>query len=200
MAPDSWRDRIPVKLQILLVICVLCFFILAALFLTGNLPGPVTASHPDPTVHVKILAVNDLHGHIIPGQTMNNRPVGGIPVLASYLKAAMAPGGADGIIIALPGDVMGGSPPQSGLLLDEPSMLFFNTFANQHCTFGFQAQDPSCNMVATLGNQDFDSGVAELLRMLMQMWSGPPTRRQSSLPTQCGMSGESGLRSLALTR
>ena len=165
MAPDSPRYRIPTGLQILIGVCILCVLILAALFLAGYLPGPVPASHTN-TVHVKILAVNDLHGHIIPGQIMNNRPVGGIPVLASYLNAAMASGKADGIIIALPGDVMGGSPPQSGLLLDEPSILFFNSFANQHCTFGSQVQDPSCNMVATLGNQDFDYGVAELMRMI----------------------------------
>jgi 5'-nucleotidase len=166
MESDSWRDKIPARQQILLGICALCVLILPALFFTGYLFGPVPASHTNTNVHVKILAVNDLHGHIIPGQTMNNRPVGGIPVLASYLKAAMASGKADGIIIALPGDVIGGSPPQSGLLLDEPSMLFFNSFANQHCSFGSQPQDPSCNMVATLGNQDFDYGVAELMRMI----------------------------------
>ncbi len=166
MAPDSWRVGIPTKLHILLGICILCVLLLAALFFTGYLSMPVSALHTNANVHVKILAVNDLHGHIIPGQIMNNRSIGGIPVLASYLKAAMASGKADGIIIALPGDVMGGSPPESGLLLDEPSMLFFNSFANQHCTFGSQPQDASCNMVATLGNQDFDYGVAELMRMI----------------------------------
>jgi 5'-nucleotidase len=60
---------------------------------------------------------------------MNTLPVGGIPVLATYLNAAMASGKADGIIIALPVDVMGGSPPESGLLFDEPSMLLFNSFS-----------------------------------------------------------------------
>jgi 5'-nucleotidase len=114
MAPDSRRDSIPTKLLVLAGICVLCSIILAAFFLTGHLPGPAPASPANANVHVKILAVNDLHGHIVPGQTMNNRPVGGIPVLASYLNATMASGKADGIIIALPGDLMGGSPPSPG--------------------------------------------------------------------------------------
>ncbi len=96
------------------------------------------------------------------GQTLNNRPVGGAPVLASYLKSAMASGNADGTIIALPGDVVGSSPPVSGLLLDEPSMLFFNSFANQYCTIGSDSPNVSCNMVATLGNQEFNNGIAEL--------------------------------------
>ena len=101
-----------------------------------------------------------------PGQTMNNRPVGSAPVLASYLKAAMASGNADGTIIALPGDVIGSAPPVSGLLMDEPSMLFFNSFANQYLSIGSNSPSASCNMVATLGNQEFNNGVPEVLRMI----------------------------------
>jgi len=166
MAPDSRRERIPTRLQILTGVCILCILILAAVFFFWYHPGPVPASQANATVHVKILAVNDFHGHMPPGQIMNNRPVGSAPVLASYLNAALASGNKDGTIIALPGDVIGGSPPQSGLLLDEPSMLFFNSYANQYCTVGSNAQNPSCNMVATLGNQEFDNGVPELMRMI----------------------------------
>ena len=166
MAPGSRRERIPTRLQILSGICILCILILAAVFFFGYHPGPVPASQANATVHVKILAVNDFHGHMPPGQTMNNRPVGSAPVMASYLNAALTSGNADSTIIALPGDVIGGSPPQSGLLLDEPSMLFFNIYANQYCTVGSNTQNPSCNMVATLGNQEFDNGVPELMRMI----------------------------------
>ena len=166
MAPDFRWDRIPIKLQILLGFCVLCVLILAPIFLSGYLSGPAQAPHTNATVHVKILAVNDFHGHMPPGQTLNNRPVGGAPVLASYLKSAMASGNADGTIIALPGDVVGSSPPVSGLLLDEPTMLFFNSFANQYCTVGSNSPNVSCNMVATLGNQEFNNGIPELMRKI----------------------------------
>ena len=79
MTPDSRWDRIPVKLQILLGLCVLCVLILATILLSGYLSGPVQAPHTNATVHVKILAVNDFHGHMPPGQTLNNRPVGSAP-------------------------------------------------------------------------------------------------------------------------
>ncbi|MGA2162141.1 MAG: bifunctional metallophosphatase/5'-nucleotidase [Methanoregula sp.] len=166
MTPGSWRDRIPINLQILSGFCVLCVLILATILLSGYLTGPVPAPHTNATVHVKILAINDFHGHMSPGQTLNNRPVGGAPVLASYLKSAMVSGNADGTIIALPGDVVGSSPPVSGLLLDEPAMLFFNSFANQYCSIGSNSPDVSCNMVATLGNQEFNNGIPELMRKI----------------------------------
>jgi len=166
MALGSQRERIPTKMQILSGFCIICVLILAAVFFFWYLPGPVPASHSSPTVHVKILAVNDFHGHMTPGQMLNNRSVGGAPVLASYLKSTIASANADGTIIAIPGDVVGSSPPASGLLLDEPSMLFFNSFANQYCTIGSDSPNVSCNMVATLGNQEFDQGIPELMRKI----------------------------------
>ncbi len=163
MAPDSPKNRFPVALQILLGVCLLCALILVILAVSWYLPGTARTSD---TVHVKILAINDFHGQLTPGQTLNKRPVGGSPVMASYLKSAMAGGNADGTIIALPGDVVGASPPESGLLLDEPTLLFFNTLANSHCTIVPNPQDTSCNMVATLGNHEFDNGVPELMRKI----------------------------------
>ncbi|MFA6225129.1 MAG: bifunctional metallophosphatase/5'-nucleotidase [Methanoregula sp.] len=166
MAPDSRQDRIPVELQILLGLCILGILILAPILLSWYFPGPVLTPQTNATVHVKILAINDFHGQLTTGQTLNKRPVGGSPVLASYLKSAMASGNADGTIIALPGDVVGASPPESGLLLDEPTLLFFNTYANPYCTLASNSPDPSCNMVATLGNHEFDKGVPELMRKI----------------------------------
>ncbi len=135
MTTDSRQHDIPIGLQVLLGLCILCGIVLAPVLLFWSLPGPAMVPHANSTLHIKILAVNDFHGHLPPGQTLNNRPVGGAPVLASYLKSAIASGNADGTIIALPGDVIGGSPPESGLFLDEPSILFFNGFANQYCTY-----------------------------------------------------------------
>ena len=78
----------------------------------------------------------------------------------------MASGKADGIIIALPGDVFGASPPESGLLLDEPTMLFFNGYANPYCAIGSNSPNTPCNMVATPGNHEFDKGIPELMRKI----------------------------------
>lgn len=165
MAPDSRRDRIPIELQIISGVLILGILILTPVLLCGYLPGPVLISSANATVHVKILAINDFHGQLPPGQTMNKRPVGGALVLASYLNTAMAPGNADGTIIALPGDVIGASPPESGLLYDEPTLLFFNRYASPYCT-GMNGADPGCNMVATPGNHEFDRGTGELLRQV----------------------------------
>ncbi|MCK9581803.1 MAG: bifunctional metallophosphatase/5'-nucleotidase [Methanoregula sp.] len=115
-------------------------------------------------VNVKILAVNDFHGQLPDGQTSNKRPVGSAPVLASYLKTAATVFGPSRTIIILPGDIIGASPPESGLLYDEPTLLFFNEFANPCCTGANGPRDSGCNMVATPGNHEFDRGTAELLR------------------------------------
>ncbi len=162
MAPDSRQDDRPVKVQILSGLCILAILILAPVLLSWYLPAPALTPQTSAIVHVKILAVNDFHGQLPPGQTLNKRPAGGSPVLASYLKSAMASSDADGTIIALPGDIVGASPPQSGLLSDEPSLLFFNEFANPSCSGG--GAEYGCNMVATPGNHEFDRGTGELLR------------------------------------
>ncbi|MDD1694936.1 MAG: bifunctional metallophosphatase/5'-nucleotidase [Methanoregula sp.] len=166
MAPDSRETCIPVALQIFLGFCILCALILAPIVVSWYLPGPALTARTDATVHVKILAINDFHGQLPPGQTLNKSPAGSAPVLVSYLKSAMAGGNTDGTIIALPGDVVGASPPESGLLLDEPTLLFFNTLANPYCTIVPNPPDASCNMVATLGNHEFDKGVPELMRKI----------------------------------
>ena len=109
---------------------------------------PAPAAGP---VYVKILAVNDFHGQLPDGQKLNTVPAGSAPVLASYLRAA-ADAGQTTTFMALPGDIVGASPPESGLLLDEPTLLFWNSLA------------PTYTTIATFGNHEFDEGTDELLR------------------------------------
>ena len=92
MTPGSWRDRIPVKSQILMGICALCILILALVFLSVYPAGPVAVSHTNATVHVKILEINDFHGHMATGQTMSNRPVGVRRSLLPILNRRWRPG------------------------------------------------------------------------------------------------------------
>ncbi|HDS63367.1 MAG TPA: bifunctional metallophosphatase/5'-nucleotidase [Methanofollis liminatans] len=110
-------------------------------------------------VHVQILAVNDFHGQVPAGQKLDGEPAGSAPVLASYLEAALADDGQAATLIALPGDVVGASPPESGLLLDEPTMLFFNALAED-------SPGGPYTMIATFGNHEFDKGTEELMRKI----------------------------------
>jgi 5'-nucleotidase len=127
-------------------------------------------------VRVTILAINDFHGQLPPGKRAGDRPAGSAAVLAAYLEAA----GADrnGTLVVHAGDLVSASPPASSLLHDEPTVLFMNHFANQHCrplhrpdlagdaAGRWDRGDAECNMVATFGNHEFDRGRAELARLL----------------------------------
>ena len=165
MIPGSFVDDRPFWQRTLIGFCVLLIIALIPIILSCSLhpvPAPGQATAP---VHVKILAVNDFHGQLPAGQKLNREVAGSAPVLASYLKAAMNESPTDATFIALPGDVVGASPPESGLMLDEPTMLFFNEFANGCCGKD-SACSASCNMVATLGNHEFDKGTTELMRKI----------------------------------
>ena len=128
------------------------------------------AWRPEPVVSLNLLGVNDFHGQLSP-RTVAGRPAGGAAVLAAYLKAASN----ESTLIVLDGDQVGGSPPNSALLQDEPSISFLNLLANPHCRpFSRQMKMPRsvqpfaqqrCNLIGTLGNHEFDDGRAELLRL-----------------------------------
>lgn len=165
MAPGSFIDSRPFWQRALIGFCVLVILALIPIVLSSFL-HPVTAPGPAPAeVHVQILAINDFHGQLPAGQKLNGKPAGSIPVLASYLRAAMNESTTDTTFIALPGDIVGASPPESGLMLDEPTLLFWNGFADSCCAKD-SACSASCNMVATLGNHEFDKGPAELMRKI----------------------------------
>jgi len=165
MVPGSFIDNRPFWQRALIGFFVLLIIALIPIVLTYSqhpVPSPGGATAP---VHVKILAVNDFHGQLPAGQKLNGKPAGSAPVLASYLRVAMNESTTDTTFIALPGDVVGASPPESGLMLDEPSLLFWNGFANSCCAKN-SACSASCNMVATLGNHEFDKGTTELMRKI----------------------------------
>ena len=143
----------------------------------GNTPY-VFSPPPSTPLPVKLLAINDFHGQISAGKTVSGHKVGSAGVLASYLKTAMA-GKESRTLIAEAGDLVGASPASSALLQDEPTIDFFNSFANSKCaTMPDPARqstgidrfdvlfDPGCNLVGAPGNHEFDEGVAELMRIL----------------------------------
>lgn len=146
----------------------LCLILVFALVTAGLLLAvydqqSVTDENP---IHVKILAVNDFHGHLYNGQQLDNRSAGSAPVLATQLKTAMRESAASATILALIGDTVGASPRNTSLLMDEPTILFFNGFAGPGCQTGRGAQDSSCNVIAIPGNHEFNRGTGELMRMV----------------------------------
>jgi 5'-nucleotidase len=130
---------------------IVCISLLPTL--TEAAPAPV--EHANPVV-IKILGINDFHGQISVGRRINNRPVGGAAVIAAYLKNAQQ-GFENNTLLTFMGDQVGASTPASGLLHDEPAILFLNTLANKFCN-ATTRMDPQCNMVATVGNHEFDKG------------------------------------------
>ena len=117
-----------------------------------------------PSVRVKILAINDFHGQLGTGRKVHGRDVGSAPVLAAYLKEARR-GWEDNSLIVHVGDLVGASPPNSALLQDEPSIMFFNLLSYRPCQSP-EKTDPDCDLVATVGNHEFDEGVPELKRLI----------------------------------
>src|SRR5262245_53908674 len=116
-------------------------------------------------VVIKILAINDFHGHLSTDRRTGQRPMGGAAVLASYLRAAQAGDWPERTFIVHAGDHVGASPPVSALLQDEPAIMFLNLLANEFCTVENRLH-PRCNLVGVPGNHEFDEGLGELLRML----------------------------------
>lgn len=113
---------------------------------------------------VKILGINDFHGQISEGRLVNNQPAGGAAVLAAYLKQSTKDYEGQ-TLIAFTGDQTGASPPVSALLNDEPAIAFFNALGNASCTATYQ-MNPECNLVATIGNHEFDKGLPRLFHLI----------------------------------
>jgi 5'-nucleotidase len=125
-------------------------------------PARQTPARPSPTVRVKILGFNDFHGHLTT-ELHDGRPLGGAAVLAAYLRAEakLAP---ERTFIVHAGDFVGASPPNSGLLQDEPTVAFLNALTDERCSD--ERRERECPVIGTLGNHEFDEGQPELLRLL----------------------------------
>ncbi|MFJ5713614.1 bifunctional 2',3'-cyclic-nucleotide 2'-phosphodiesterase/3'-nucleotidase [Neobacillus sp. NPDC093127] len=104
----------------------------------------------DQNVHVQLLGINDLHGQLDYKTNVNGQPVGGIEYLAGYLKEREATNPSNTLMVQA-GDAVGASRPVSALLQDEPTIRFLNEL-------GFD--------VGTIGNHEFDEGVAEMKRLI----------------------------------
>jgi 5'-nucleotidase len=115
---------------------------------------------PSPTVAVRVLAINDFHGHLqaptggfrqpdpaTPGR-MLSQPAGGAAHLATAVREARA--GHPHTVFVAAGDLIGASPLISALFKDEPTV---------------QALGEMGLFASAVGNHEFDRGAAELLRL-----------------------------------
>ena len=98
-------------------------------------------------VHLRILAINDFHGHI----ATSSSHFGGVG-RADYLAAnlASAAEAAEHSVFVSAGDLIGASPLISALFHDEPTIEAMNLMGLA---------------INGVGNHEFDEGPAELLRM-----------------------------------
>jgi 5'-nucleotidase len=113
---------------------------------------------------IKILGFNDFHGQLSPPPAIGGRAIGGAAVLAAYLRAA-ARGREDATLVLHAGDMIGASPPASALNQDEPTVEFMGSILGPGCTRAERASD-RCRFVASLGNHEFDEGLAEFRRIV----------------------------------
>lgn len=110
----------------------------------------------DQNVHVQLLGINDYHGQLDTWKAIKDTNgnitdySGGIEWLAGYLEQREAANPANTLMLQA-GDLVGASPPVSALLQDEPTIRFMNEL-------GFD--------VGTIGNHEFDEGVAEMKRLI----------------------------------
>jgi 5'-nucleotidase len=147
------------KSKVLAWLPILGAFLAAVGFAAG---GP--EAQPSELVPVQILAINDFHGQLPSGKKVHKRPVGSAPVLAAYLKKAQKDFAGYTFIVSA-GDLVGASPPASALLQDEPTITFMNMLGNDQCSVQDRL-NPRCNLVGTVGNHEFDEGLAELTRLV----------------------------------
>jgi 5'-nucleotidase len=146
------RRRVNVAVQILetsrLLACVACVLMM-------NTSMALAQSVP-----LRIIAINDFHGHLEPASNAVAVPdpakpsatvpmrSGGAAFLATRINQLRAEQPRHVVVSA--GDLIGASPLTSGLFHDEPTIEVMNAMGLD---------------ISALGNHEFDRGVAHLLRM-----------------------------------
>ncbi|EUJ22448.1 Endonuclease YhcR [Listeria grandensis FSL F6-0971] len=121
----------------------------------------VVADTLDPNlVPVQILGINDFHGALDTPSSSPLGKIGGADYLATNLNKAeenfltangLADNSASNSVRVQAGDMVGASPAVSGLLQDEPTIKVLNRMKFE---------------IGTLGNHEFDEGLAEYKRIL----------------------------------
>jgi 5'-nucleotidase len=117
---------------------------LLGLYANAEAPPAGETAEPGTRVKIRLLGVNDLHGHLEPPR----EGVGGAAWLKAHLDEATVPGRT---IRVHAGDMVGATPLISSWFHDEPTMMAANLLRFD---------------VGTLGNHEFDEGGDELIRML----------------------------------
>lgn len=118
------------------------------------------ASQVGTTLKVKLIAFNDFHGYIKPGEGSSSNP--GVARFSTRIKQLKAANPLHAVVSA--GDMIGASPLTSALFKDEPTIEAMNRIG-----IDFNA----------VGNHEFDEGKDELLRM--QQGGNHPTDEFSGL-------------------
>ena len=131
---------------------------LASLLIAAGCAAPPAG--PLPPVQLRVLAINDFHGHLrppadglrlpdanAPGRSVTV-PAGGAETLAGAV-AELARGHRHHILVAA-GDLVGASPLLSALFRDEPTIESLGLMGLA---------------LSAVGNHEFDHGAAELLRL-----------------------------------
>lgn len=118
--------------------------LLAALFALASLITSVSAAPRQP-VDIQILNVSDWHGQLDPISVQGVGNVGGAAVLTAYFNQHRAEN--PNTLTLTAGDAVGATPPISAFFQDEPTIRVMRLM-------GFNAD--------TLGNHNFDSGLARL--------------------------------------
>ncbi len=98
-------------------------------------------------ITVRVIAFNDFHGHLQSPGNVGKTPAGGADFLAGYVNALKSGFPFNAVVSA--GDLTGASPMVSGAFHDEGAIEVMNLLGLE-----FNA----------VGNHEFDSGRAELLR------------------------------------
>jgi 5'-nucleotidase len=126
----------------------------------GTLGGTAQAAPNAPPLALRIIAFNDFHGHLEPGNNTVNVPhpadptqtvalrAGGVAHLATLVRQLRAE--VPHALVVSAGDLVGGSPLVSALFRDEPTIEAMNALGLD---------------INAVGNHEFDNGAAELRRV-----------------------------------